>query len=275
MKPFGRLHIFILVILAVAGCTPTKTAIQVPTLTAIFPASTIIPTATATFTPLATLEPKQAEEILQSLLVEPEKCSSPCFWGITPQMTIDEAINAFSHLGVQVPKTLDDDKDFYAINYDFDNGLSVGLMLIVHDRVIESLRVVMTPERQKTGALRAWSAYSLETLIAKYGEPSRVNFILDRGPNFSITSIMFYDALGLIIEYSYSTTYDQNDLTKICPLTVQFDSVRIWIGKEPYYPPLKGVSLEKATSITMEEFSKLMLGDPSKACFNLKDEAFP
>jgi len=32
--------------------------------------------------------------------------------------------------------------------------------------------------------------------------------------------------------------------------------------------------LEEATSMTMEEFSKLMTGNPNKACLNLKVKMF-
>jgi hypothetical protein len=46
------------------------------------------------------------------------------------------------------------------------------------------------------------------------------------------------------------------------------------LGEDPEYPPIKGVSLEKATAMTLQEFSQLMTGDPTNACFNLKEEFF-
>jgi hypothetical protein len=47
------------------------------------------------------------------------------------------------------------------------------------------------------------------------------------------------------------------------------------MGKNPKDPPRVAVPLEKATSMTTEEFSKLMTGNPSKACFTLNGEIFP
>jgi hypothetical protein len=88
--------------------------------------------------------------------------------------------------------------------------------------------------------------------------------------------VMRFDTVDLIVEYTgYDVIPRQKDLPKICPLTVQFDSVRLWMGKNPYQLPREAITLETATSLTMEEFSKLMTGDPNKACFNLKEEAFP
>jgi hypothetical protein len=84
--------------------------------------------------------------------------------------------------------------------------------------------------------------------------------------------VMYFDAENLIVEY-YS--YDLGAKLQVCPPTDQMDSVRLWMGQDPQYPPLEDVPLEKATSMTMEEFSKLMTGDPNKACFKLKPEIFP
>lgn len=62
---------------------------------------------------------------------------------------------------------------------------------------------------------------------------------------------------------------------ELCPLINKVDFIKFWMGDEPQYPPSPSVSLEEATSLTMKEFSNLMTGDPKKACFNLKEEAFP
>jgi hypothetical protein len=53
------------------------------------------------------------------------------------------------------------------------------------------------------------------------------------------------------------------------------DAVSVWLDQSIYFPPTDWVSLEQATPLTMEEFSKLMTDDPAKACLNLKAEKFP
>jgi hypothetical protein len=65
------------------------------------------------------------------------------------------------------------------------------------------------------------------------------------------------------------------DTLELCPLTNKPFFIKFWMGDEPRYPPPPSVPLEQATTLTLEDFSKLMLGEPNKACFKLKDEAFP
>jgi hypothetical protein len=75
-----------------------------------------------------------------------------------------------------------------------------------------------------------------------------------------------------IVEY-YSSDIGLN--TKICPLRDQFDSVRLWMGKDPVDPPVPGEPLEKTTSMTLDEFSELMTGEAGQACFDLDFDLFP
>lgn len=243
----------------------------------------IPPTSTSTFTPTetatlpATLESEQAKETIRTLLQDSVDCEAPCFWGITPrQTTLSEAINIFTHLGLQVESTIFQGKDFYGIEHEFDNGLSISITLTIQDDFVKNLRVDMLPEKSSAGVPRMWSAYSPETLINRYGPPSKVDFFLDWGPNSLIEMDMYFDTVDLIVSYGgYNIIPRQKSSPHFCPLTAQFDSVRVWMGKDPYEPPSELVPLEKATSMTLEDFSDLMKGNPNKACFILDAEEFP
>jgi hypothetical protein len=87
---------------------------------------------------------------------------------------------------------------------------------------------------------------------------------------------MYFEQAKLIVQYIGANLLNV-DLPKleICPLTNQVEYIQIWMGDDPRYPPSPGVPLEEATSLTLEEFSELMMGDPNKACFNLREEVFP
>jgi len=232
------------------------------------------PTQNATLTPPATLEPAQAQETIQALLREPVDCDAPCFWGVVPgQTTVGEAQNIFIRLGLQITLTnARDQKKFYEIDYDFANSFSVLSLLTSQNDIVENLRIYITPEKQVEGVPREWLSYSPETLIRRYGTPSKVDFFFGgSAPNTSYAMDMYFDSNDLIIEY-YS--YDLGPNLQVCPLTDQVDSVRIWMGKNPENPPPDAILLEKATFMTMEEFTELMTRDPNEACFNLNVEAF-
>jgi hypothetical protein len=286
MKHLPWIYVFLIMALALAGCetyvstsqpTPimqlspsavvTPTIAQVPT--EISPASTLTLTPIPTATPalLDTLEPDKAREMIKARLQGTADCAAPCFWGIIPgQTSLDEARNIFSYLGLQMTK------DFFEIDYDF---LSISLIFTIQNNIIENLRVRIHPEQQKPGTVREWSAYSQETLIKRYGIPTRVDLMQDWSPNSIFAMIMYFDDVDLIVEYVGNDIMGRaKGSARVCPLTAQFELVRLWMGKNPVYPPGKGISIEKATSITIEEFSKLMAGDHDQACFIVNGDVF-
>lgn len=279
-------HIFLGIALLLLGCIPASTTttssqveppISLPTLFAtLTPTSTLTPTVTIFPTLPPTLEPAQAEKIMRTLLQEPVDCEAPCFWGITPgQTALSEAINIFTHLGLQVNSTTFQGKDFYGVKHDFEDGLSISVILTIQGEHIKNLRIRIHPERLLESS-RKWLSYSPETLIRRYGTPSRVDFWLGRVAPIPTHSMqMYFEKSKLIVQYIGTKLLDYGPPLKICPLTNQVEDINIWMGDDPQYPPSPGIPLEDATSLTLEEFSQLMLGEPEKACFELKAEAFP
>jgi hypothetical protein len=290
MKPFYYLYLLFVIVFTLSSCTsgrfaitPISTATSLPSSTFMPPTSppTLTPTITpspiptATPTRLPTLTPAEARETIKTLLQKPVDCAAPCFWGIVPgQSTFAEAVRAITHFGLQLlyTNTLDN-RDFRESKYDFDSGLSISPLLAIQNDVVENITVYIDPEKQKTGVPREWLAYSPQTLINRYGLPSRVEFSGDRGNIYPLyVMVLYFDTHHLIVEYD---SHNLGQQLQICPLTDQIEPFRIWMGKDPYHPPFEGTPLEKATSMTMEEFSKLMTGPFNKACFDLKEETFP
>ena len=253
-----------------APATVTATSTETPT-----PQT---PTATLTLTPPIPLGSEEAKATIQALLREPVDCAAPCFWGIMPgQTTLGEAWNIFTLLGIQHLNTTYRDPAYKGMRlttaqYDF---LSMRITLVMRDDIVMNLHVRMTPEEQKAGIAREWLAYSPERLIYRYGQPSKVDLALDRGPNVAFAMIMYFDEYDLIVIYGGNQVVPrQAGSFEVCPLTAQFDMVWLWMGKDPIYPPGSHVPLEKATGMTLEEFSKLMTGDSNEACFTVKGEEF-
>lgn len=259
--------------------TPTHSEIPTPspTFTQATPTYTPTPPEISTLTPLATLNSEQAKEAISILLRGTGDCDFPCFWGLIPgQTALGEAQNIFNHLRLQINNTTYEGKDFYGINNDFDSGLSISVILTIQNEIIENIRVKVLPEKQRVGVPREWLAYSPEILITRYGEPSRVVFALDWGPRPYFEMDMYFDKVDLIVQYmGHNIISKQKGPSQVCPLASQFESVRLWMGEDPVYPPAEAVTLLDATEMTIEEFSNLMTGSPNKACFIVKGEAFP
>jgi hypothetical protein len=259
--------------------TQVETPASSPTFVAPISTSTNTPIATTTPTLPLTLEPEQVKETIRTLLQEPVDCAAPCFWGIMPgQTTFEEATNIFIHLGLGLQGTTKlDGKDFYDVNYNLHDGIEISPVIALQNNVVKSLDVGIN-DTSPEGSPRKWSAYSPETLIERYGLPSQVDFFLGRvAPTPIHSMVLYFENVDLIVEYGGTNILNvsRGAQLEICPLTNKVDFIKLWMGDDPQYPPYPGVPLEDATSLTMEEFSYLMIGDPIKACFNLKEEAFP
>lgn len=279
-----------LLILTLVACgpatvvTPTVTAspsstLMTPTATSATKPAPQTPTATLTLTPPIPLSPEEAKATIQALLREPMDCAAPCFWGIVPgQTTFGEARNIFTQLGgIQHSNTAYADPAYEGrrldrMEFDF---LSLLISLTTQNDIVVNLQVKITPEEQKAGIEREWLAYSPEKLIKRYGTPSEVLLKVEWGPRSFFDMVIYYDEFDLIVEYAGHDIIPRKiGSPEVCLLTAQFEMVWLWMGKNPIYPPLPGVSVEKATGMTVEEFSKLMTGDSDKACFIVKGEEF-
>ncbi len=250
------------------------------------PSNTPTTTQSATPTLPATLEPQQVGVAIGEWLKSPP-CRAPCFWGITPEQTTrDEALRFFSHLGLPAFKTAQDGNEFFDYEYKFESGTSINVALATQEQRLWTASVRIQPHvSQGPPAPREWLSYSQETLIRQYGTPSQVDIVGGGTPHEAGVKLalfyildMYFDAAKLIVEYESVGGLVKTDpatgLVRVCPVTDQFDLVHIWVGKYPYYPPVHTNPIEKATSMTAEEFSTLMTGKAEQACFNVSGDYF-
>ena len=194
------------------------------------------------------------------------------------KLIFNEAKTLFSRLGFTPFEGTDPNsgREFYSIAYESSIGRRSNVSLIPSNHLVAN--IIITPDivKQKEGETWEWTAYSPETLIKKFGKPSRVYFSLDWGPNFVITMILYFDSSDLIALYSgYNMIPGRPHSPQVCPLTAPFDDVRLWMGEAPPDPPLfPRMPLEKVTALTLDQFTQLMLGDPQQACFIVNGDLF-
>jgi hypothetical protein len=255
--------------------TSTITPTITPTSTIVPPTPTLIPTATPTLTPtpLNTIEPAKANELISGLLRDPGDCLAPCFWGIVPgKTTRDEAYNFFYHIGAfQYYST---NAGFSRYDYQLKSGLDISVLLTLQNNVVENQRIKMEAIRKYGLPVSGWMSYSPKALIQRYGKPSQVGFSWNlQAGNLTFTTILYFDKFDLIGQF-HSLDGPKPSSPTECPLAVRYDSVWLWMGKDPYYPPGKGISITEATSLTIDEFVSLMTGDADRSCFNLNVDAF-
>jgi len=275
--------IYLIFIFAASSCTSkslpfTSTPIEdltLPTHVNLNTTSSPSNTQTATVFPVNTLESDLGKKQFMAFLQGSSECETPCFLGIMPdKTTINEAQNIVSHLNLILENTNRvNETKYYYLYIVLDDDMSTGVTLAVENDIVKNINIGITPNRQSKLNHANWSAYSPDTLISRYGTPSSVTFEAFGSTYPSYEMVMYFNKVNLIVYYS---SRDISPEWQICPLADQMEFVNVWIGKNPDYPPPSfPASLEKATSMTMEEFAKAMTGDPNNACFELKPDMFP
>ncbi len=219
----------------------------------------------------------QNQENLQLLFQSTMDCDEPCFGGIVPQETTkDESIEILKNIGVYEGLTLPVGNAPISFNHTFTNNFDFFYYSSFNNGVVQNIFITFTPETQTMGLPRTWLAFSPETVIKQYGSPSDIEIIADLdGPHAIFSLILYYSNLNFIAEY---TDFDDFKITpegiELCPLINQQQDVRIWMGENLEYPPLAGIPLEEATSLSIPDFEKLMMGKPEEACFSLSGDKF-
>jgi hypothetical protein len=275
MKLKPHFSLFLLLIIPLNGCVKGETLQPIQGTELLSPtveSSTSTTAPTLTLTPIATLVPQEITETLQPLIEDPMNCSVPCFWGIIPGKTrLNDVDVFFKQLGFTPFEGYDPSsgRDFYTIEYKAGSSANSSFTLYISNGVIENIDVKPRIVKQKEGNPREWIAYSPETLIKRYGTPTDVEFGVDWQQSVSIAMVMYFSSPDLSVLYE---GYDM-DFLRFCPLTAPFDYVDVLIGPSPKFLSMDyTVPLEKATSLTLDQFSQLMLGDPKKACFSISQK---
>jgi hypothetical protein len=251
--------------------TPSATPSKIPSIT---------PSATPTLLP--SLEPEAAQIAIRDLLMQDARCESACIWGMIPdRTTFQEAQNVFSHLNIPLNPTYQDgDRHFYQADYKFGDGLDGITTLIEQDGYVRDVTVGFH-NPQRPSKPDTWLSFSPRAILERYGPPTAVYLhvnLLGGGPapkpeftEYDMT--LYYENSNLIVRFRDGLG-KPGALVRACPLTDSFSGAGIWLGREPHNPPSMRVSLEEATSLDLEQFYNLLMQDPEKACFNIREDVF-
>lgn len=246
------------------------------------PMVTSMPTTSSTIIP--SLEPTQAFEAIQKFRNEGMDCQIPCFFGIIPeQTTFDQAVGIFNWLNHPlIPLDASKPEFYYSDFYGNDLGLSV--ILEKEKNYVKNLRLRISLKIAYKGGtaypqISVWQAFSPDTLITKYGSPSKVDFRLHFPTEELFSKTAYYDMRLYFAYLDFTIAFESGVVTdgtliNVCPLSDQFSSFEIWFGKEPAYQPPPGIPLEKATSLTLHQFSSLISQKEGSTCFFINPKAF-
>jgi hypothetical protein len=247
--------------------TPSRTVELTPTSIAIS-----IPTSART--PLPTLNSEERDVFLTELMQTNGNCSEPCFWGIIPGMSnFDDAVVFLKSLGRKGLEGATDSTRYFNVTYPYKEDL-IGLGFLEQGGKVEDIRVGLDGLDSGIISSSDWSAFRPDSIIKTHGTPSSVKIGLGEGPNGYVIYqlLLSYDTEKLNILYDpIDDAILPTPFLHTCPLADRgIRKMKIWLGGTPTPQDLVGMKgIEEVTSLTVDEFSKLILDKGEKACFKI------
>lgn len=238
------------------------------------PSPTLTSVPTMTRTPLPTLSPEDMEKLLAELLRTNGNCSEPCFWGITPDKSnFDDAVTFLKSLGSKGLEGVKDSIRYYNVIYDYKDEIIISIAFPEHNGSVGEINAGLGGLQNDNISSSDWSAFQLDSIIRTYGTPSSVNIVLGEGPNgrVSYQLLLIYDAAKL------SILYDPTDIAILpapvlhtCPLAKHgISKLDFWLGRDPEELSRGMKGIDEVSSLTVEDFSKLVIDKKENACFDI------
>jgi hypothetical protein len=213
--------------------TATATGTLAPTKTPVSP--TLTPYLTMTNTPFPeptpTMNREQRAATLAKLMTENGGCELPCWWGVVPGETSLEIIpNWFVPQGFERVQKLDQlfivlqregmvwregGRQLHALG----SGSSISVEFDSANDTIQSIKVHGGNESE--GFVQDWERYGLDQVLTRYGIPSQVlvyhPWPAHAGEPTYYHLLLFYEELGIQIDYLGVTQYPVGGKITVCP----------------------------------------------------------
>jgi hypothetical protein len=228
-----------------------------------------LPALTPTWTPLPTLPPEKAQELISELMETNNGCRLPCWWGITPGETSwQEAHHFFAPFASEIHKGKTKEQG-YGVLYGLEgNPLGGGAGFWTDEKgVIQKILVGPASTKRR---------FELDSLLQDYGKPSDVYIVTYSNAPFNY--IPFSLAVGYrqqrILAVFELEAQPEGDYIVACPQTTA-PKLILWSNKEDLTK--KRVqeelgnnqnvrNLERVSDLSIEEFYQIFKNRENKTC---------
>jgi hypothetical protein len=283
---------------------PTQFLLPTPVSTSTAAISTVDSTTTPTLSLPPTISPDLWYQAIIDILSSNGNCRLPCWWGVHPgESTLQSFNNVFYPIGYNELNKQGDFSEDFSISVNQINIPNLLMRMSFENNIVQRI-YILADNINKPGDkvshfddfARAMEKYSLESILAHYGIPSRV--YLEVYPKYEPTSPLiyalwvFYDDLGILIDYEGEGIVIQGELVKICPDYDKLYTMEFYLQSPQIKPFLSGFAdeiqtfneqvsqksllpLDKATTLTLEEFHNIFISEKQDKCFQSSRELWP
>ncbi len=240
-------------------------------------ATTKQPTVVLTNTPFFTTSPKSSTEItkekIPDLMKTNSSCVDLCFWGIIPNTsTFDNSAMFLDSLGKGGLLGTYDFGKYFNVTYIEENNLSIGVVLLEDTDLVKTINVSIRGLQHKNITSSDWAPFTPNQIIEKYGTPAKIEVGFGEGQNgfISYQMLFSYHNISLYILYSgEDNAYRPDAGLHACPLAKnKIGGFDMSIGDLLNTPLPFMYSIEKISSLSLKEFSDMLLENQEDTCFD-------
>ncbi len=245
-----------------------------------------------TQTPMPTLVPTLTADEERAFVVEMLEtnggCELPCWWGVTPGETTWQAVKDqfglyYGHGDTRSDGTVYHYGPTYGLSPERTWNYYIAHTFVERDGIVQSIQVMSEVNRnaQAGHSAQDWHHYSLDQILAHYGQPSQVwiAFVpvieIGSSPYYDITLV--YEHFGFRILYSGAAVQD-DAVMRTCLRFEQVTRILLNLQTSPMEPTmLEGhwLSLEEATGMDVETFYRTFRNANSDVCLESPAEMWP
>jgi hypothetical protein len=253
--------------------SPTRDMLITPaTMAATFYATPSLPALTPTWTPLPTLPPEEAQELISELMETNNECRLPCWWGIIPgETTWAEARQFFDTFAKEIHVSQRRDHGILIV-YDVEGSTREGGIGLWLDKENVIIKI-------ETGPITLQDHFRIDRLLHNYGPPSEV--YIRATPSFPsrdlpFTLVLYYSQEQFLLNYQLWARKVDNNLLA-CPKD-QGPYITIWSPSEEWtnerlQSEVLGASpsrllrpLDEVTDLRVEDFYRIFSKQDNDSC---------
>ena len=191
--------------------------------------------------------------------------------------SISESIDFLSSIGRKIARGKDGNLNYYTTVLRFKEDLIISIILWEKGGLLDSINVDIGATNDQI-FVDDLMAFTPKNIMEEYGSPAKTSFFLSYPTEQTTSNNVDYGYTlqyqRLILQY-YGQRVPAQSLVYACPmLDTGLRGLKLWLGEKPKHPPPDGVDLEIATSLTLDDFYQLMIGNPDEACIELNAAAF-
>ena len=261
--------------------TLTLTPESVPTSRNTLMTETPTPTNEPTWTPVPTLSQEEKRMNLLELLSPNRDCEFPCWWGVRPGTSIQEALSLSSILGESPSIYGAGQRKQYSYHLSLDELNLSDLDVVFYEKegIVQRIGVRLEKPPRLTDYLDAFEKIlSLSSVLSHYGQPTDVLLMVkprvERDSSIGYVLSLIYESSGFGIEYS--GVVDAEEPIRICPIKLSnyhlgsirlqlqdsqaMSSYRIELYEQGFEP------LENVTSMDLDTFFQAFSSSENDSC---------